>query len=386
MRNDIDVLAFAADCAPVPPADFVAALLRTGFSPEAYRDAYGDLRQQGMGATDALAHYLRVGIHEQRPVSVRPDRRALAALIRLPLADGDLMAQLVMSLLGRPLADAKPPFGAALTERWPLIRDLAREGACPYVIAGDSHSSNYSLMGRRGGRWLVPLHLICHGGSARGLGNPASRSGYGTALREAVRTIRGLPCADDLPFLLQFGQVDIEFVHHFQRVRDGRHSLDLAEYRAFCATTLQRYIGFVTDLFEPSRRDNVHLVSVFPPALTDDAWRHGHLNDDIVRRESEMSREELAAGIRGLEVANLAQRTAIHAAYNEALEAACRLHGFGYVDGFTPLLGADGMLDPRYLIPEGHGFEHHVDSRRTYNVLSRLVWRIGGGGGEHADG
>ena len=43
-RSDIDCNAFASECAPVPAEVFVDALLKAGFSPEAYRHAYGDLR------------------------------------------------------------------------------------------------------------------------------------------------------------------------------------------------------------------------------------------------------------------------------------------------------------------------------------------------------
>jgi hypothetical protein len=110
--------------------------------------------------------------------------------------------------------------------------------------------------------------------------------------------------------------------------------------------------------------------------LTDDAWRRGHLNYDIVWRETDMSLEQLSAGIRELEIADLRQRTAIHAHYNDLLRAGCRRHGFGFVDSFTPFLGSDGVVDPNYAIAEARGFDHHLDSRRTYDVLSNLIWEI----------
>lgn len=110
--------------------------------------------------------------------------------------------------------------------------------------------------------------------------------------------------------------------------------------------------------------------------LTDDAWRRGHLNYDIVWRETDMSLEQLSAGIRDLEIADLRQRTAIHAHYNDLLRAGCRRHGFGFVDSFTPFLGSDGVVDPNYAIAEARGFDHHLDLRRTYDVLSNLIWEI----------
>ena len=84
VRSDIDCTAFASECAPVPAEVFVDALLKTGFSPEAYRDAYGDLRERGMDATSALRHYIRFGLHERRPVPIGLNWPALADLARLP--------------------------------------------------------------------------------------------------------------------------------------------------------------------------------------------------------------------------------------------------------------------------------------------------------------
>lgn len=47
---------------------------------------------------------------------------------------------------------------------------------------------------------------------------------------------RKSPGTDELPFLLQFGQVDIEFVYHYRRVSDGKRVLSLDDHRAFCDT------------------------------------------------------------------------------------------------------------------------------------------------------
>jgi hypothetical protein len=116
------------------------------------------------------------------------------------------------------------------------------------------------------------------------------------------------------------------------------------------------------------------VVSVFPPAVSDAAWRQGYVNDDIAQREEIMPVAELAAGIRALEIADLRQRTGIHAYYNAGLRAACRRHGFRFVDSFTPFIGADGLVDPRYVVPEANGAEHHLDSRATYGAIAQSIW------------
>lgn len=275
MTRTIDPAVFASLCAPVPALDFIHLLQRTGFSAEAYRDAYGDLAALNWSTTQALSHFFLHGLDEQRIAPLALDHDALITLARLPLRDANFKAKLLGSLAGHLFDNVHHPYGLPIEQRWPIIRALARAGACPYFIAGDSHSHQYALMGTRNAAWMLPIHLLCTGGSAAGLGNPASRSGYGNLLRHAVHVIQTLPGADEVPFLLQFGQVDIEFVYHFQRVREARHRLSLDHYRAFCDTTLKQYIQFVTTLFGSPPRPSVALVSLFPPALSDAAWQQG---------------------------------------------------------------------------------------------------------------
>jgi hypothetical protein len=373
--DTIDPSPFAGECAPVPADEFIAALLRTGFSAEAYRDAYGDLAALNWDATQALGHFIRHGLNERRAAPMALDRDALVALAQLKPDDSAFKAKLLTSLGSHLFDNVSHPLGDALARRWPAIRALLREGAQAYFVAGDSHSNLYSLTGARGSEWLLPIHLLCTGGSAAGLGNPSSHSNYGNHLRQAVEVIDTLPGAGDMPFLLQFGQVDIEFVHHFRRVRDGLRELNLDDYRAFCQAAFDRYIVFVTALFPAGRRHHVHLVSVFPPALSDAAWHQGYVNADIAMRENAGPIDALTAGIHALEIASLAERTQIHADYNALLRTACQSHGFQFVDGFTPFLGAEGVVDQRYVVPEAQGAEHHLDSRQTYRVVIDLVWR-----------
>lgn len=376
MRADIDPHPFTEECAPVPPEVFIGTLLRAGFSPEAYRHHNGDLRRPDWGVTELLAHYLRHGVQERRAAPAILDPHALLELARLPIRDRERRAHLLTMLCRSLFGGVKQPAAAAIVERWPLIRDLASEGARRFFVTGDSHSEQLAPSGARGDQWLLPILMLCTAGSARGLGNPESKSGYGQYLQQAMTAIAALPGALDVPILIQFGQVDIEFVHHFQRVRDGRHALDLDEYRQFCATTVERYIGFLTMLFPPERRASVFVFSVFPPVLSDDAWRAGEVNGDIVWRETEIPRNLLQLGLTRLHIADLRQRTGIHTHYNDLLRNACEQHSFHFIDVFTPFLGPDGLADLRYVVPEARGREHHLDSRQSYIVLATVVWAI----------
>jgi hypothetical protein len=375
MSEPIDFVTFAPICAPAPPDEFIRLLIETGFSPQAYLTHYADVAAIKFDATQALAHFLLHGLQERRTLPMTIDRRALLDLVRLPVYDTKFKARLFGWLCGDLFAGVDNPFGPAIADRWHTIREMQQFGARPFFIAGDSHSNQFRQAASRDGTWAVPIHLLCTAGSAAGLANPASRSGYGTHLRQAVQTIQSLPGADAIPFLLQFGQVDIEFVHHFQRVRDNQPELDLDAYAAFCDRTADRYIAFVADVFTPGNRRSVSIVSICPPVLSDAAWRGGYANGDIVRREADLALHDLSAGIRGLQIANLRQRTDIHARFNARLQAACERHGFGYVDSFTPFLGQDGLTDPRYVSPKEAGAEHHLDSRTVIDVVESLIWQ-----------
>jgi hypothetical protein len=371
----IDTTERSQPWAPVPAADFIATLLRTGFSPEAYRDRYVDLSQANWNAAEALSHFLLYGLHERRVAPMTLNRHALTALARMPMDDRGFKARLLTSLGGHLFDDTGHPYGPAIQARWPAVQMLMDEGARPYFVAGDSHTNQYRLTGARENAWLLPIQMLCTAGSATGLGNPASRSGYGTLLRQAVRIIKTLPDIETVPFLLQFGQVDIEFVHHFQRVRDGRLTLNLDEYRAFCDRAADQYIQFVTGLFRKLPRQQIFLVSVFPPALSDAAWHQGYVNADIVLRETNDTVAKMSSAIRALEVATLRERTEMHLYYNDLLRSACESHGFGFVDSTTPFLGSNGIVDPRYVVPEADGAEHHLDDRVTIDEVCRLIWQ-----------
>jgi hypothetical protein len=366
--------ALTSEAGAVPPSVFVEALLKTGFSPDAYRDACDDLRHMTPG--EALGHYLRHGIFEARRFPFEVKQHALVELAALHFGNADFKAQLLADVARNMLRDLAQPWDAAIAECWATISSLVEYGAHPYFITGDSHSTHYVIAEAQGSEWLMPIHLLCHGGSAHGLGKSGSRTGYGEQLRQSIDVIRSLPGAHNLPFLIQFGQVDIEFVYNFRRAKENRRKLDLDGYRWFCSETEHYYTTYLRSVFDQKERANVFVISVFPPALSDEALRRGILNDVIVRAETGMTQEEMAVELRRLELANLRERTEIHREYNKAMNDACISNGFCFVDGYTPFLGTDGLVDEQYLIPEAYGFDHHLDSRRTRPIVASLIWDI----------
>jgi len=374
MIDAVDVAAFGSLCAPVPAVDFIRLLEQAGFSAEAYRDAYPDFAGLNWGPKQAVSHFFHYGLDERRVAPLTLDRQALVALARLPIHNGAFKARLLTAPGGHLFNTIDRCDVASIAERWPTVRALAREAACPYFVAGDSHSRQYALTGARDDTWLLPIHLLYTGGSAAGLGNSASHSGYGFLMRQAVQVIGELPGADEIPFLIQFGQVDIEFVYHFRRVRDGERKFSLMRYHAFCDRLLEQYIQFVIELFCSPARLRPCLVSVFPPALSDAAWHQGYVNAEIVQRETTASTDDLRAGIRELEIASLRQRTDAHVYYNDRLRAECLRNGFGFIDSTTPFLGVGGTVDPHFVNPDWDGAEHHLDYRRTYDTICKLIW------------
>jgi hypothetical protein len=57
----------------------------------------------------------------------------------------------------------------------------------------------------------------------------------------------------------------------------------------------------------------------------------------------------------------------------DVLWHSCERHGFGFVDATTPFLGANGLAHSKYVDPDKHGAEHHLDARRTYDVAATLI-------------
>lgn len=304
-------------------------------------------------------------------MSMDLDPTAFLALARLPI-DSQWLRTNLLSALARQLFDSKKTMsGTYIAERWPAVVALREIGARPYFITGDSHAGWFVHNAAREDAWLLPVHIPCSAGSARGLANPKSVSGYGTMLKDIASAIQTLPGIEQVPFLLQFGQVDLEFVYNYNRVRENRPRLDLGDYRSFCDDTVARYAGFLANL---RGRPRMSLISVFPPVLSDDALRGGYVTDDIVWRESDLSSHDLSMRLRTFEMANIAERTAIHAHFNARLRNAANSLGIGFVDAMTPFLGANGIVHPDYIIPETNGAEHHMDSRRTRPIAQSIVW------------
>jgi hypothetical protein len=296
----------------------------------------------------------------------------LQSILEAPAEVGPLTRQFDIATTAAGLAAGQSVIEPAKPEPQ-VLRALMQRGAAPLAIVGDSHSRLYVRRARWKGRWLAPIHLATAGASARGLANAQSRSGQGDLVRRFVAGLARLVARP--PILFVFGQVDVEFVFTFKRLEnDPPSTFDLADFETFCVETADRYADFVAGLGLAPRQGI--LAGVFPPALSDAAWRAGYLNAYIAQTESNLALDVLRARLERADIPSLHARTAQHRLFNRHLAAAPPRRGLGYIDVFDDLLSDAGVVDVRFLGPAA-GLDHHLDAAATrpmvVSVLQRLI-------------
>lgn len=330
-----------------------------------------DLARQPLSDEDAVRHFLFQGVREGRAAPVGPFPQGIAALIGLAEINPQFVRYLASYIL---LAQLK----AASGDQWDRIPEILAQmravpGLKPFIIIGDSHSSLYNRPLIHGGQVYAPIHGLCSGGSALGLGRADSKAGYGVRiLTLANEHLRPLG-ADLPPVFLKFGQVDVEFVWMFRRVREGAKLFSLPHFDAFADSSIASYAAFLRSLSHALPDAELKVVSIFPPTLSDRSWSKGYMNAHIGYLEGEGEIEALSEGIRTLEVPTLRYRTELHALYNHKLSR--KVGSFcAFVDDFTPLIGPDGNIDPLFM--QGHGGEdHHISGSAVIRPIAEVIAR-----------
>ena len=318
----------------------------------------------------SLTERLQIAVREAMMDALKHDPSpaewmATAAFRRpLPLPPVDLAAREIARALGESLPE------------WPqrvrgLAATLKAEGAAPYAVVGDSHSTHLVRRGWQGERWLLPLHCLCTGASARGLINPEAAAGAGAKARAFLEALAPWP----IPVLFKFGQVDVEFVFTFKRLESGQRVFDTAAFEAFGDETIERYVAFLQDATPPSLRAKARVAGVFPPALSDKAWRQGYMNAHIADLHGPADRRALSARLAELELPSLDERTRLHKAFNTRLFTAATAAGFDMMFGFNAMLGPDGAVEPRHL-GKAKGGNHHLGYAATRGPVLEQLWKI----------
>ena len=128
------------------------------------------------------------------------------------------------------------------------------------LITGDSHSNLINFNNS--------IHILCSGGSAKGLNNPKSISQYGNNLINIIKNNN----YSNLFFL--FGGVDLDFcfIHKYLKNND-------IDYKEFNLDVINNYLNFITNNFF---NKSVIILSVGLPCLDDDNLKR--IKDDYFTR------------------------------------------------------------------------------------------------------
>jgi hypothetical protein len=360
----------------------LAAMLEGGFDPYDYRDGSADLLRTIAEPDLAFVHFLRHGIRERRQFSIQLSPTPLLDMFGIEMSQpefrNELMAALTNAYAGRIQKSPQPTVSVRLS----ALGALRPKGCRPFLIIGDSHSSLYRRSPTLpvGYGWLTPLHILCTGGSAIGLSNPHSLSGYRAQIETVVSERANQSASHRIPIFFQFGQVDVEFVYNFRRVRSRSYSFEYSSFRSFVTESVENYVGFLASLFARSERASAFILSLFPPSLSDDKWAEGYVNAQIAALEApELFASDLASlskEVRKLEIPNLQARSDMHALYNTCLQEACSHYGFNYVDGFTPFLSPNRTILDDIFIPIKKGSDHHLEYAATASIIENILLSV----------
>lgn len=358
--------------APATETAIAEALAACGFDPQAYVALHDDLRGTGISDFEAIDHWFRHGVPEGRLIPASPRVGDYLPLLRLPIADMELRRVVLHQFWTNQerVAGEATDWAADVTA---VSNALFEAGALPYVILGDSHSHCYSKPIIHDDMLLAPIHMLCSGGSAMGLVNARSRSGYGNAIRDFLARQAAEAGNSNVRFLFKFGQVDAEFTFIFRRIRARQTSFSMAEFERFAQESIARYRSFLHDVLtifpHPER---IKVCGIFPPALADETWHDGYVNAHIAFLETGREARSLARAVRAMEIPDLLTRTRMHALYNGYLQVACAQLGVVFIDDFNPLLSGAGVVDRAWTGPH-EGRDHHLAPLDLAPVIGTLI-------------
>ncbi|HVX05174.1 MAG TPA: hypothetical protein VHA71_08655 [Rhodanobacteraceae bacterium] len=345
------------------PEALLHATAALGFSVDEYFRTNPDLKEAGLDEAGAAYHYLSCGaLHEQRRFNScvqEGDRSWIAALQVFPLDSPASRMLLVNLMLNRIWSDRLPLDAGHGTCR-EFLEVCRRKAIRPVLMIGDSHCQAYLVPQEIGTIVHIPLQMVCHGGSAAGLANPDSKSGFGGAIARFFDTHADLIREFELPCFFKFGQVDAEFVWIFKRAQRRETRWSAAGFEAFARNAVARYMDFLERLSAAHGLvGQVRVLSIFPPTLSDASWHKGYVNARIRRLESDMEEDVLSERVRDLSIPTQRERTRLHALWNALVMAECARRGLLYVDDFQALLDHRGLVDDAYTA--GHdGADHHL--------------------------
>lgn len=353
--------------------DCVVSIIEgTGITDENYKSAMGNTIPYFDGEKKYIKHFLLTCGDDFRYFGPIINTKTMLGLSRLPIKrinKSNVIAAFINSYwMGDRIWNPETSIDAA---GWKDIMMSAYNAGDPVIIIGDSHSSVYrrSIFVPKTEYAqelnILPIHLLCLGGSARGLSNSSSRSQYGNKIK-SIRDMIYPQIKKNTPIIFKFGQVDIEFVYNHKRIIDKKFIFDLSDYIFFVNKVIDDYLNYVKFIF-PDR--NVIIASVFPPTLSDEHWREGYKKAGIISL-TEKDRRILDEDLEKLEIPDWEQRTVLHEIFNKILREKSSLLDLKYLNDFTPFLQGNKVSE-EFIRPQG-GNDHHLDHESTFQVIRNL--------------
>jgi len=165
------------------------------------------------------------------------------------------------------------------------------------LIVGDSHSNSLQFDNY--------THLLCSAGSAKGLNNPNSISGYNNLIINNINNNN----YKHLFFLFGGVDVDFSFIHNLLKNPE-------LDYKKFNKTVIDNYLQFIINNF---RDKSVIILSVGLPVLDDEHLTTGLLNGHINTLES-VDLEKFKNDLLHVDLPNIFKRTEITLHFNRKLK------------------------------------------------------------------
>lgn len=375
---------------PQQPESIYFLMEKAGFSAAEYRGSGADLLD-GLPSDEWSAkhfvQFLEAEVRTPRRFPIDLNFSCLEMLARKTVYSKWHLASLLRNLIqaqidySRDIIKEKEFWGN-------VLKTLSLVGV-PVVFFGDSHSRLFRQTIHGNGGIIIPINVLCGGGSAVGLPNGSSRSGYGSLLNAATKAIGEAEQARKykVPVCFNFGQVDVEFVHTYRRLKRGDLRPGIAEFYEFCTEVSSSYIAWIRDLAAL----NTVVVGINPPCINDKyifeaylAQMQVYLGAGVADENRGEDFEALVPEFYKLQFSDKLSRTEEHRYFNDCLQKQARQHRVNYIDGFQDLIARSGCIDPKYASAayEGNvvvgrdGKDIHIGGRSALKMQAKLVKRI----------
>ncbi|MDE8349653.1 MAG: hypothetical protein POG74_09255 [Acidocella sp.] len=358
---------------PENSVTIIKVLEYSGFDQLTFFESNQDFKTHFHSALRATCHFLAMIKSERRPFPINLCVEGMRAISSLKCYDRDIVMSLLASLCDSAFDMGPFPNTQAFKKCLLTCQSMREYGGQPYFIFGDSHSRLYRRSGTRSEKWLLPIHVCFTAGSAIGLRNPTSKTGYGETLKQVFEIMKEIEAFGSTKIFLQFGQVDVEFLHPFRRIMNEEIEFKAQEFQIFCETTIEAYINFLTVIIPDGHKSLVYIVGIFPPALNDDILQAGYTHPHISEIENVTENEALKNSLSKLQWPNKIERTKNHAYFNNELKIAAIKAGFKFISDFDEFLNKQKNLAENF-IAFSKGQDHHLDFKPSEMVIEKSLW------------